>query len=90
MSERRMITRPDGERLAIAVEEAAHLLGISRSLAYELCARRAPDDPARPAARRPEACPLRDDRERRSELVDAARSELRLMTPLTSTCYPIG
>lgn len=39
MSERRVITRPDGERLAIAVEEAAHLLGISRSLAYELCAR---------------------------------------------------
>ena len=39
MSEKRMITRPDGERLAIAVEEAAHLLGISRSLAYELCAR---------------------------------------------------
>jgi len=34
-----MITRPDDERLAIAVEEAAHLLGISRSLAYELCAR---------------------------------------------------
>ena len=39
MSEKRMITRPDGERLAIAVEEAAHLLGISRSLAYELCVR---------------------------------------------------
>ena len=39
MSERRVITGPDGERLAIAVEEAAHLLGISRSLAYELCAR---------------------------------------------------
>jgi excisionase family DNA binding protein len=39
MSERRVITPPDGERLAIAVEEAAHLLGISRSLAYELCAR---------------------------------------------------
>jgi excisionase family DNA binding protein len=39
MSERRMIAGPDGERLAIAVEEAAHLLGISRSLAYELCAR---------------------------------------------------
>ena len=40
MSEKRMITPPDGQRLAIAVEEAAHLLGISRSLAYELCARR--------------------------------------------------
>jgi excisionase family DNA binding protein len=39
MSEKRTITRPDSERLAIAVEEAAHLLGISRSLAYELCAR---------------------------------------------------
>jgi excisionase family DNA binding protein len=39
MSEKRTIARPDGERLAIAVEEAAHLLGISRSLAYELCAR---------------------------------------------------
>ena len=39
MSERRIITRSDEERLAIAVEEAAHLLGISRSLAYELCAR---------------------------------------------------
>ncbi len=39
MSERRMNTRPDDERLAMAVEEAAHLLGISRSLAYELCAR---------------------------------------------------
>jgi excisionase family DNA binding protein len=39
MSERRIITRPDDERLAIAVEDAAHLLGISRSLAYELCAR---------------------------------------------------
>ena len=32
-----MIT--EAEPLAIAVEEAAHLLGISRSLAYELCAR---------------------------------------------------
>jgi excisionase family DNA binding protein len=39
MSERRVITGPDSERLAVAVEEAAHLLGISRSLAYELCAR---------------------------------------------------
>jgi excisionase family DNA binding protein len=39
MNERRMITRSDDERLAIAVEDAAHLLGISRSLAYELCAR---------------------------------------------------
>jgi excisionase family DNA binding protein len=39
MSERRVITRAEGERLVIAVDEAAHLLGISRSLAYELCAR---------------------------------------------------
>jgi excisionase family DNA binding protein len=34
-----MTTRSDDERLAIAVEEAAHLLGISRSLAYKPSAR---------------------------------------------------
>jgi excisionase family DNA binding protein len=32
--------REDGECLALTVDEAARLLGISRSLAYELCARR--------------------------------------------------